>query len=152
VQPQAAGLDAGQPPSSQQPGQLGEGQWIAGRGGEWVGELVGVGGEQGEGDRFGGQVGGQGEQVQRDRCLLGEPVEGDLVAGGQRDRVGGGCSVGQQFCGALGEQGQVVVGGYAGFGQVGGGLAERQWQVAQCVGDPGGVVGGESWDAVQQGE
>ncbi|HEY2763479.1 MAG TPA: hypothetical protein VGJ13_05620 [Pseudonocardiaceae bacterium] len=42
-----------------------------------------MGGEQGEWDRFGAQVGGQGEQVQGGGGVGGEAVEGDLVAGGQ---------------------------------------------------------------------
>jgi hypothetical protein len=147
---QNVGLHAGKRTVAQVLCQLGEGQRVAGGGGERGGELFGVRGEQGERDRFGAQVSGEGEQVQGSRGVGGEPVERDLVARGQGARVGRQLLLGEQLSGAVGELGEVLVGGQAGVDQVRGGLAKGQWQVTQRVGDPVGIGVGQARNAVAQ--
>ena len=150
MQLQGGGLDAGQPVLAQQPGQRGERQRIGGHGRQRVGQLGGVGGEQGQRDRLRPQVGGQGEQLQRSRGLGGQPIQGDLDAGGQRHRVRGGSALGQQLPGPLGQQGQIVLHADGGVGQVRPGLGQRQRQIPQRLRDPPRLTLGELRGAAAQ--
>jgi hypothetical protein len=102
----------------------------------FVGQLSGMGAEQGHWDGLRYQVSGQGEQHQRSRGLGSQPVKGNPDAGGQRYRICGRGALRQQLCGPLGEQGEVVLNAGGGIGQVRSDLGQRQRQVSQRLSDP----------------
>ena len=103
-------------------------------------------GKQGERDRLGRQVRGEGQQLQRRRLLDRELIKRQLVARGQRRRVGHRCCLREHVRGPRLQQPQVLRHGHPGLGQVRTGLAHREWQVAQRGGDPPSVRLGQSQD------
>jgi hypothetical protein len=132
---EAVGVAAGQRVADQRADGVGERVGVGGDAAQRLIEQVGVVADQGQGNRFGGEEGGQLQQLHRGRLLAAQPVQRQRPGGVDPPGIAHDLAAGEQACAAGAEPAQIVARRQVGLLEISGGLGGGQRQVAQFGGE-----------------